>query len=92
MMTGLRTMLSCWSAARRVQRYLDGDPAAPLDAAEAHRLEAHLAECVRCTRRVEEYRALGRALRDWSAQHAPDPARVARLHAQAERLLIQGLE
>lgn len=92
MMTSLRTMLTCRWAARRVQRYLDSDPAAPLDAAEAYRLQAHLAECARCTRRVEEYQVLARALRDWSAQHAPDPARVMRLHEQAERLITQGPE
>ena len=92
MMTNLRTMLTCRWAARRVQRYLDSDPSASLDAAEAYRLQAHLAECARCTRRVEEYRALGQALRDWSAQRAPDPARVARLHEQAERLITQGPE
>lgn len=92
MMTSLRTMLTCRWAARRVQRYLDGDPAAPLDAAEAHRLEAHLAECARCSGRVEQYRALGQALRHWSEQRAPDPARVARLHEQAERLITQGPE
>jgi hypothetical protein len=92
MMTSLRAMLTCRWAARRVQRYLDSDPAAPLGAAEAYRLQTHLAECARCTRRVEEYRALGQALRDWSAQHAPDPARVARLHERADRLISQGPE
>lgn len=89
MMMNLRAIATCRCAARQVQRYLDGDLAAPLDAAETQRLEAHLAECARCTGRVEQYRALGHALQDCSAQHAPDPARVARLHEQVERLIAQ---
>lgn len=90
MAMSLRAMVTCRWAARRVQRYLDDDSAAPLGIAEKRRLEAHLAECARCSGRVEEYRALGQALRHWSSQHAPDPARVARLHEQAERLITQG--
>lgn len=90
MTMSLRAMVTCRWAARRVQRYLDDDSAARLDIAETRRLEAHLVECARCSGRVEEYRALGEALRHWSVHHAPDPARVARLHEQAERLIVQG--
>lgn len=90
MMADLRTMLTCRWAARRVQRYLDGDPAAPLGDAEARRLQEHLAKCARCSGRIEEYRALGQALRAWSARNAPEPERLTRLQNHAEDLLLHG--
>ena len=86
MMTTVRRMVTCRWAARRIQRYLDADPAAPLGPAEVTRLEAHMADCARCTGRAAEYRELGRALRSWSDAHGPDPARFARLHAAAQRI------
>lgn len=90
MMRSLCTMLTCRWAARRVQRYLDNDPAAPLDTAEVRRLQAHLAQCARCSDRVSEYQALGQALRRWSDRDAPDPTVVARLHQQAEQMIAHG--
>jgi hypothetical protein len=87
MISTIRTMLTCRWAARRIQRYLDADPAAPLRAEEVQRLEAHLAVCERCTGRVEEYRGLRRALAQWSVRRMPDPSRVARMHQAAERIL-----
>lgn len=92
MMRNLRTMMTCRWAARRVQRYLDRDPAALLGADETQRLEAHLAECARCSGRVEQYRTLGQALRHYSTEHAPDPAAVARLQEHAQQLIAQGPE
>ncbi|HEU5007052.1 MAG TPA: zf-HC2 domain-containing protein [Jatrophihabitantaceae bacterium] len=92
MIANLRSMLTCRWAARRIQRYLDSDPSASLDPAEVDRIEAHLAECGRCTGRVEEYRALSAALRRWSAHRVPDPALVARVRDEAERLIVQGSE
>lgn len=89
MINTVRSMLTCRWAARRIQRYLDSDPAAALPAAEVDRLEAHLAECARCSGRAEEYRALGQALREWSNLHAPDPHRVTRLYETAERIASQ---
>jgi anti-sigma factor RsiW len=88
MIAMLRGMLTCRWAARRIQRYLDSDPAAPLDPAEVTRLEAHLAVCARCGGRAAEYRALRAALRSWS-QRTPDPQLVARLHDEAERIIAQ---
>lgn len=91
MMMSLRSMLTCRWAARRIQRYLDSDPSALLDAGEVQRLEEHLAACARCSGRIERYRALSQALHEWSARHRPDPELVARVHEQAERLITQGL-
>lgn len=89
MISMVRSMVTCRWAARRIQRYLDSDPAAPLDVAELRRLEAHLAVCARCGPRVEEYRALRSALVQWSERRGPDPQLVARVHDVAERLIAQ---
>lgn len=86
-MTSLRTMLTCRWAARRIQRYLAADPAVALDPAELTRLQAHLAECARCTGKVEEYEALQLALHAWAAPYQPDPALSARVHDAAERII-----
>jgi anti-sigma factor RsiW len=88
-MMSLTSMWTCHWARRRLQRYLDADPAAPLTADELHRIEGHLATCDRCTALAEEYRGLRRALVSWSARRAPDPAALARLRLSAERLIGQ---
>lgn len=90
-MMSLRTMLTCRWSARRIQRYLDADPAAPLEPAEVRRLEAHLATCEKCSGRAAEYRGLSGALARWAQRTMPDPAAVSRLHAVAERLVAQDL-
>lgn len=79
-MTGtLRQMLTCHWTARRIQRYLDADPAAPLTPGEIARLEEHLATCERCTRVAFEHRALHRALSVWSGGTPVDPRSVDRV-------------
>lgn len=79
-MTGtLRQMMACHWSARRIQRYLDADPAAPLTPGQVARLEGHLATCERCTRVAAEHRALHRTLSLWSAAVAVDPASVHRI-------------
>ncbi|TAM85244.1 MAG: zf-HC2 domain-containing protein [Jatrophihabitans sp.] len=90
MITMVRGMLTCRWAARRIQHYLDADPAAHLDAVEVARLEAHLAACARCGGRADQYRALAAALRSWSDRNTPDPRLVARMHDAAERIVAQG--
>lgn len=86
MMTMVRRMVTCRWAARRIQRYLDADPAALLEPAEIARLEAHMADCARCTGRATEYRVLAKSLRSWSDSHPPDAGIVARLHETAQRI------
>ena len=79
-MTGtLRQMVTCHWSARRIQRYLDADPAARLTPGEISRLEAHLATCDRCTQIAAEHRALHRALSLWSGGTAVDPQSVDRV-------------
>lgn len=89
MMSSISTMLTCHWSARRLQRYLDADPAAPLDAGEAQRLETHLATCAKCAAAAKEYRGLRRALARWSQRRLPDPAITARLRLAAERLMAE---
>jgi anti-sigma factor RsiW len=85
--SAMRAMLTCRWSARRIQRYLDSDPSAPLGDDEVRRLEAHLAACERCRAAVEEFGGIQRALARWSQRRAPDPAAVARLRRTAERLV-----
>lgn len=87
MTMSIRGMLACRWVTRRMQRFLDSDPAAPLSAAESHRIQAHLAVCARCSGRADQYRALGRELRRLSASRGPDPDLVARVREQAQRLI-----
>jgi hypothetical protein len=79
MIRSLRRMVTCRWSARRVQRYLDADPAAPLTEGEVARLEAHLAVCEKCTQVVREHRTLHRALTRWPGRTTADPDAVARL-------------
>ena len=87
MIRDLATMLTCHWSARRIQRYLDADPSARLDPAEVRRLEAHLAQCDKCTALANDYRHLNAALTRWSGQRLPDRAAVARMQAVVDRLM-----
>ncbi|KGH45343.1 MULTISPECIES: zf-HC2 domain-containing protein [Modestobacter] len=87
MITGLRRMLSCHFTAKRLQRYLDADPSAPLDPGEIRRLEAHLTECDRCASAAEDFRSMRWAMLRLSQLVGPDPAAVARLHRTVDQLL-----
>ena len=79
MMQSLRQMLTCHWSARRIQRYLDADPAAPLTPGEIARLMDHLATCEKCSRAAAEQQALHRALSTWLGDTLPDEEAVARL-------------
>ena len=85
----LRQMLTCHWSARRIQRYLDSDPAAPLTPGEVARLEAHVAACDKCSEVLREYRALSRALGGWSRRRGVDQAAVDRLRGFLEDLTRQ---
>lgn len=89
MISDLRRMVACHLTAKRLQRYLDADPAAPLTPAEVRRLEAHLAECGRCATAAEDFRALRRAMLQLSRLVGPDPGAVDRLRQVVDRLVEQ---
>ncbi|MGA8046277.1 MAG: zf-HC2 domain-containing protein [Dermatophilaceae bacterium] len=86
MKQSLRQMITCHWTARRIQRYLDADPSAPLTPDEIARLEAHLAECQRCTQVTEEHRMLHRALSLWSGAPVPDQRSVERVRSFLDEL------
>lgn len=89
MITAIRTMVRCHWAARRIQRFLDRDPSAPLSPSETRRLAGHLNTCARCSAAVEEYRGLRRSLLRWSQRHPADPAAVRRLRLESDRLMAE---
>lgn len=89
MMSMLTTMWTCRWSARRIQRYLDSDPAAPLTMAEIHRLETHLATCERCSAKVEQYQGLRRALMRWTQRRTPDPTVVTRVQDAMEQFMAE---
>ncbi len=90
MISSLHTMFTCLRSARRIGRYLDNDPAAPLTPAEVKRLEDHLAVCEKCSRVTAEHRALHRAFSRWSQQRLPDEAALARMHDTLDRITSEG--
>lgn len=81
MITSLRRMLSCHWSARRIQRYLDADPSAPLAPGEIVRLQSHLAVCEKCAQVADELRSLRIALAHLPGPSVSDPDAVSRLRA-----------
>jgi anti-sigma factor RsiW len=86
MKQSMRQMLTCHWSARRIQRYLDADPSAPLTLDEVARLEEHLSACEKCSRTAAEHRALHRALSTWPGRPLPDEQSVARVRAFLDRI------
>lgn|GEM_PF-768455 len=76
-------MAKCHWTVRRLQRYLDADPSAPLPAADALRVESHLRDCDRCRASEGEYRNLTRLLHRLHPIGAPDPSSVERVRIKA---------
>lgn len=83
----VRQMLTCHWTARRVQRYLDADPAAPLTPGEVSRLEEHVATCAKCTEVLRQHRVLHAALSVWSRRRPVDPAAVDRMRVVLDDLI-----
>ena len=82
-----RQMLACHRNRRRLQRFLDRDPAAPLTPAEMLEVEHHLGQCERCTGLAEEYRALRRSLQSWGSLLGPDDDALRRVRVSLDRAL-----
>ncbi|MEV0946907.1 zf-HC2 domain-containing protein [Rhodococcus sp. NPDC049939] len=92
MIRAVRTMLTCHWSARRIQRYLDSDPAALLDENEIRRLEAHLAECDKCSAAAAEYRQINTALSRWAARRMPEADSVTHMRQVIDRLVRGDLQ
>ena len=80
-------MLECRRTRRRLHRFLDRDPSAPLTNAEVAEVEEHLRGCERCTGLAEEYRALNRSLEHVGTSLAPDNRSVQRVLLALNRAL-----
>ncbi len=87
MIGSARRMLSCFFTARRLQRYLDADPSAPLTATQIHRLETHLAECERCAGAIADFRLLHGALHGLALHAGPQPDAVDRMRQLVDHLV-----
>jgi len=81
MIATVRRMVTCHWSARRLQRYLDADPSAPLTPGEVARLESHLAICDKCAQVASEHRGLRLVLSHWPSRSTGDPEAVARLRS-----------
>ncbi len=83
-------MTTCWWAARRLDRYIDGDPSARLSSVEAARLERHASTCRRCARDLAERRRVRDDLRGLGRRRPVDVAALERLDAVAAGLRSGG--
>lgn len=83
-MSMIQLLVTCHWTGRRMQRYLDADPSAPLDAADIARLEAHLHDCARCAAAAREFRMLSGALARWATP--TDDVAVERLRGFVDSL------
>lgn len=90
MITHLRRAITCHWSARRIGRYLDNDPSAPLTPSEIKRLEDHLSVCEKCAQVTAEHRALSRALARWSQRRLPDDQAMSRIHDSLDRIVGDG--
>lgn len=86
-MTSISQMLECRRTARNLQRFLDGDPAAPLSEEDRRRVELHLAECAKCRSLSDEFQALHASLRALGEAAGPSDAAVDRVRAAVDRAL-----
>ncbi len=87
MSMSLRQVVACHRNRRRLQRFLDRDPAAPLSSTEMVEVEHHLSQCERCTGLAEEYRALHWSLQTWGSVLGPDDEAVRRVREALDRAL-----
>ena len=87
MIRAVRMMVTCHWSARRIQRYLDSDPAALLDPSEIRRLEAHLAQCDKCSTAAADFRHINSALSRWALRRMPDRQSVSHMHDVVDRLV-----
>jgi anti-sigma factor RsiW len=80
-LTLLRKFLACRLTRRRIDRYLDSDPARDLTPATRRAVARHLDTCSSCVQLESQHRGLISALRLLGSGMGPDPAAVVRLNA-----------
>ncbi len=78
-------MLRCIWSGRRIQRYLDADPSAPLTPHAERKLKAHLSVCEYCAQACEEQRSLKQTLSKWSRPRSEQE--LAKLRAWVDAMI-----
>jgi anti-sigma factor RsiW len=85
-MMNLVIAMRCKWTARRLQQYIDMDPAAKLTGGEITRVRAHLAECEKCSSTVADYKKISKTLRWLGDTNAPDEASLSRLMVKLNQI------
>ena len=85
-MMNMVSAMRCRWTGRRLQRYIDMDPAAELSEGEIARVRAHLAECERCTSSVADYTKMKSALHWLGDLKTPDEGSLSRLRSKIDQI------
>jgi anti-sigma factor RsiW len=85
-MMNLVFALHCKWTARRLQQYIDMDPAAKLSEGEITRVRAHLAECEKCSTSVADYKKISKTLRWIGESNVPDQTTLNRLKLKLDQI------
>ena len=85
-MMNMAFALRCKWATRRLQRYLDMDPAASLSESEEARVRAHIADCEKCSTSVADYNQINSALRRLGVSQVPDEMSLLRLKSVIDEI------
>ena len=93
-MMNLAIALRCKINSHRLSRYIDRDPAAPLNESEIRKIKAHLAECEKCTAVINDFATMKSAMRWLGANQPPDEPGIERLRQSLEKNFTEtdGLE
>jgi anti-sigma factor RsiW len=85
-MMNLVFAMRCKWTARRLQQYIDMDPAAELSEGEITRVRAHLAECEKCSTSVTDYTKINKTLRWMGESNVPDEMTLNRLKSKLDQI------
>lgn len=85
----LRLLPECRRTRRRLQRFLDRDPSAPLTAAEEREVQAHLEICEKCQNLAADFTALHASLGRLGAGLAPEQDVIDRVHGFLDSIVDQ---
>ena len=85
-MMNLIFALRCKWTSRRLQQYIDMDPAAELSEREITRVRAHLTECEKCSSSVADYKKISKTLRWFGDNNAPDETMLNRLKLKLNQI------
>ncbi len=91
-MSRIAFAMRCKWTTRRLQRYLDMDPAAHLSPQEISRVRAHLMECEKCSASVDDYKRMNTALRWLGKNTVPEDASLERLKERLNQITLTDRE